>query len=409
MTKIDKHILDNGMVILGEYMPDVTSAAFNFLILAGPALIPEGSVGATNIISDWIFRGAGDRSSVEVTTELDNLGLHRSTSVSSYHLTIGAAMEASNLLEALDIYSDIILRPQLNEDEFVNSKQLAIDNILGLDDDPRQNVMLKLKEQFLDDPIGRPTTGRLDDIKNLSPEKTGEIINSKFDMSNTIFSVAGDYDFDKVCSKIEKLFDTRTKREAAEIETKPAPRGYKHLEKEGAQVHIGMMTDSVPLGDPDYYNVRAAVSVLSGGMSARLFTEVREKRGLCYAVGAKYHTTKNKAGISCYAGTTPDKAQQTYDVIKKEFDILSEDISNEEIERGKAGLKSSLIMSSESSRSRAASIAGDYFLLNRVRKLEEIKEKIEGVTRESVLDFLRKNKFEDFTVVTIGSKKINIK
>jgi predicted Zn-dependent peptidase len=151
-----------------------------------------------------------------------------------------------------------------------------------------------------------------------------------------------------------------------------------------------------------------AVSVLSGGMSSRLFTEVREKRGLCYAVGAKYHGMKQAAGISCYAGTVPDTAQQTLDVIMQEFDKLKDGISDEEIARAKVGLESSLIMHSESSASRASSIASDYYILGRVRPLEEIKESIEKVTIDSVLKFLRDNPFDDYTAVTIGSKKIKI-
>ena len=82
---------------------------------------------------------------------------------------------------------------------------------------------------------------------------------------------------------------------------------YTHIDNDGAQVHIGLMTETVKPTDEDYYNARVAVSVLSGGMSARLFTEVREKRGLCYAIGATYHGLKEAAGIMCYAGTTPDK------------------------------------------------------------------------------------------------------
>ena len=169
------------------------------------------------------------------------------------------------------------------------------------------------------------------------------------------------------------------------------------------------MTDTVCLNSKDYYNARLAISVLSGGMSARLFTEVREKRGLCYAIGARYNCLKDAAGIMCYAGTTPDKAQQTVDVVMQEFNRLSEGISEEELQIAKAGLKSALILQSESSSSRASGIANDYYMLGRVRSLDEIKEKIEQTTVDSVLGFLRENKFEKFTVVTIGPTKIDLK
>ncbi|MHC4260603.1 MAG: M16 family metallopeptidase, partial [Planctomycetota bacterium] len=161
--------------------------------------------------------------------------------------------------------------------------------------------------------------------------------------------------------------------------------------------------------DEDYYNARVAVSVLSGGMSARLFKEVREKRGLCYAIGAAYHALKEAAGIMCYAGTTPEKAQETLDVIMGEFARLSEAISEEEIERAKVGLKSMLVMHSESSSSRASGIGSDYYVLGRVRSLDEIKSKIEATSADSVLGFLRNNRFKDFTAVTVGPKKVTVK
>ncbi|UCC22293.1 MAG: insulinase family protein, partial [Planctomycetota bacterium] len=144
-------------------------------------------------------------------------------------------------------------------------------------------------------------------------------------------------------------------------------------------------------------------------MSARLFKEVREKRGLCYAIGATYHALKEAAGIMCYAGTTPDKAQETLDVIMSEFTRLSEAISEEEIERAKVGLKSMLVLQSESSSSRASGIGSDYYMLGRVRSLDEIKSKIEETSVKSVLGFLRTIKFKDFTVVTIGPEKVTVK
>jgi predicted Zn-dependent peptidase len=168
------------------------------------------------------------------------------------------------------------------------------------------------------------------------------------------------------------------------------------------------MTETVKPTDEDYYNARVAISVLSGGMSARLFTEVREKRGLCYAIGARYHGMKEAAGVMCYAGTTPDKAQETLDCVIGEFNRLGEGISREEIDRAKVGLKSSLILQSESSSSRAGSISSDYYMLGRVRSLDEIKDRIEATSVDSVLAFLRNNPFSDFTIVTIGPKQVNI-
>ena len=410
MAKIfDKHILENGMVLLGEPMEAVESVAFGFMLPAGASLMPEGCCGAGNVIIDWIFRGAGDKDNRQLGDALDGLGLQRAGSIGSSHLTIGAALESSNLTQALDLYSDIINKPSLKDDQFELARQLAIDGVKSLDDDPRHKVMLKLREQFYPSPLGRSTVGEVQELENLTGEDTKKIIKNKFNLSNTIFSIAGKYNFDCLCKQMEDLFpDTETKSCDNEISIHDKSGRYLHIDNDGAQVHIGLMTETVKPTDNDYYNARVAVSVLSGGMSARLFTEVREKRGLCYAIGARYHGLKHAAGIMCYAGTIPEKAQETMDVIVSEFNRLADGIGEEEIVRAKVGLKSSLILHSESSSSRAGTIASDYYMLGRIRSLDEIKNSIEETNVDSVLEFLQKNLFKDFTVVTIGPARLAI-
>ncbi len=433
--RFDKHILKNGMVLLGEPMETVGSVAFGFMLPAGAAMLPDGCCGAANVVADWVFRGAGDKNSRQLSDALDGLGLHRAGSISSSHITIGATLEADNLAEALDLYADIIRQPSLDKDQFELARQLAVDGVLALDDDPRTKVMLKLREQFYPSPLGRSTAGDIDQLKALTSDKTRQIIKDKFNLSQTVFAVAGKYDFDSICRQMEALFVTniehrasnidhpqaaleaatrRGMRDPASLKLRRASEGrtgskYMHLHNEGAQVHIALCTETVKPADENYYDARVAVSVLSGGMSARLFTEVREKRGLCYNIGARYHGLKEAAGIACYAGTTPDKAQETLDVIIDQFNRLAEGISEEEISRAKVGLKSSLILQSESSTSRAGAIASDHYLLGRVRSLDEIKNKVEATSVDSVLGFLRNNKFKNFTVVTIGPKKLQIK
>jgi len=414
--KLDKYILKNGMVLLGEQMEAVESVAFGFMLPAGAARLPQGCCGAANVIADWIFRGAADKDNKQLGDALDGLGLHRAEAVSSSHITIGAALEATNLAKALELYADIILEAHLKDEHFELARQLALDRVRALDDEPRQKVILKLQEQFYPPPLGRSTVGTVEELKALKAEKTRQIIKDNLIPAGAgaIFAVAGKYDFNAICRQMESLMqNTEYRRQNTEfkmqnVELRAQSPKYTHIENDSAQVHIGLMTGTVRPGDDNYYNGRVAVSVLSGGMSARLFTEVREKRGLCYAVGARYHALKEAAGIMCYAGTTPEKAQQTLDVIIGEFNRLSEGISQEELDRAKAGLKSSLILHSESSSSRAGGIATDYYMLGRVRSLDEIKDRIEQTTVDSVLDFLRGQKFGDFTVVTIGPKEVDI-
>jgi predicted Zn-dependent peptidase len=408
-SKLDKHVLKSGMVILGEPMEAVQSVAFGFMLPAGASRLPEGCCGAANIIEDWLFRGAADMDSRALGAALDSLGLNRSSSVGSGHLSIGAALEAENLAAALELYAKITRQPRLDDELFELAKQLALDHLAGLDDNPRQKVMLKLREQFYPQPLGRSTVGEADQLKSLTAEKTRQLVKQYFNLSQTIFAVAGKYDFDALCGQMERLFDSESKQELEAIKLLGKGPAYTHIHNDGAQVHIALCTPTVKPGDDEYYNAQMAVSVLGGGMSARLFTEVREKRGLCYAVGANYHSLREAAGILCYVGTEPQTAQQTLDCIIEQFDKLKDGISEQEIARAKIGLESALIMSSESSASRVARIASDYYVLGRVRSLDEIKEKIEQTSAESVQRFLQRNPFEDYTVVTIGPQKVALK
>lgn len=407
--KLDKHILKNGMVLLGERMEGVGSVAFMFLLPAGSSLLPEGCGGAGNVIADWVFRGAGQMTSRQVVDALDGLGVQRSAGAESAHISLSGALEAGNLEKALPVYADVMLRPHLDGGQFGFARDLALQELASLADDPRQKVMLDLREQFYPWPLGRNPMGTEAELQGLLPEAARKIVREGFDVSNAVFTVAGKYDWEAVCKLLEKLFGGEQKRPARQATVGERGKRYTHQPNDGAQVHIGIMMPTVPVDHPDYYCARAGADILGGGMSARLFTEVREKRGLCYAVGSRYHCIKGHAGVLCYCGTTPDKAQETLDVTLGEFRKMSDGVSEEEVQRAKVGLKSSLIMGSESTSARAGAIGGDWHLLGRVRSMDEVKGQIEKLTAKGVSEAIRRNASSDYTIVTIGPKTVEVK
>jgi predicted Zn-dependent peptidase len=162
----------------------------------------------------------------------------------------------------------------------------------------------------------------------------------------------------------------------------------------------------VPLSHPDYYAARGAAGVLSGGMSARLFTEVREKRGLCYAVSASQAVLKDRGTMFAYAGTRSERAQETLDCLIGELKRLREGIEDGEVERVQAGLKSSLIMQQESTGSRASSLAGDWSLLGRVRTFDEIQAGVNALTPRAILDHLDRFPPGEFRILTLGPQPL---
>lgn len=408
-SKIYHHTLANGMTLLAEPMKDVRSAALNFLVPVGCIFDPPKHQGIASVLSDLITRGAGPFDSRELTLALDNLGMDRDESVGGIHMRFWGATLARNLPAALEIYAHILRRPHLPEEEIDAVKALALQELHGLEDEPRQKVLIELRKRHYPAPLGQDRRGTAEGIERLTPKVIREHYARLFRPRGTIMSVAGNIEWEPLRYQVERLFGDWTGGEEPTIKLgKPAAKG-NFISKDTTQTQIAIACDSVPIGHPEYYAALGAVNVLSGGFSARLFTEVREKRGLCYAVWATYQTFKDRASLLCYAGTTNERAQETLDVTLNELIRLKEGIEKEEVERVQAGLKSSLIMQEESTSARAGTLASDWYYLGRVRSFDEIQAAIDSLTPKKIVEHLRRNGPRDFTILTLGPKKLQTK
>ena len=405
--KVEK--LNNGLTVIAEPMAEVSSAAMVFLVPLGVAQDPQGRCGTAGVLSELAFRGAAERSNRELNDALDNLGLQRSQSVSPLFSRIGAAMVADQLPAALELYADILQQPHLPADQFEFCRQLALQGIESLEDDPRQKIALLAREQFYPEPLGRPAVGKLEQVQALTPQEAVNHWKHHVTPSDTMLAVAGKVDFEPLLEQLIALFGDWDNAPVDQPRGTDAPHeGTAHHGNDGAQVHIGVLYPSVHVSHPDYYAAMAAVSVLSGGMGSRLFTEVREKRGLCYAVGASHETVGSYGAVRCYLGSSPQQAQEGLDVMLDELVRLGEGISEDELERAKIGLRASLIMQGEASGARALRCAGDYFHLGRVRTLEEIETAIADLTVEQVLEHVRSQPPGRFSVTTLGPAELSV-
>jgi predicted Zn-dependent peptidase len=223
-----------------------------------------------------------------------------------------------------------------------------------------------------------------------------------------ILAIAGNIEFDRVRDEVARHFGDWNGQAEPPFEVLPPPGNRHHVDQKSEQTHIGIAWPSVTETNKDYYTVRLAVEILSGGMSGRLFTEVREKRGLCYSVWAGYSSLKGFGSILGYAGTSNERAQATLDTFVAELYRLSEGVTAAELERAKTGLKASTIMQGESTSARAGAIAHDFFIRGRIRTLEEIKAAIDGVTVDRVNAYLKQHQAGPFTIVTVGPKELKL-
>ena len=406
---VNQHEFPNGLVLVAETMASVQSAAFSFLLPAGAAYEPASLGGSASMLAEWITRGAGDLDSRELLTALDNLGVSHGEGAQTLHTSVSAATLGRNLIPALEIYADVLRRPHLDDEEIEPIRALALQGLQGLEDDPGTKVIYELRRRHFPDPWGRPSPGTPEGVKNASPDDLRAFHRSFYRPNGAILAVAGAIDFDRLKDAVARLFgDWEPKPEPA-IHIKPVGPSRDHLLKETQQTQIALAYPTVTVDHPDYYQARAMIGILGGYSSARLFTEVREKRGLCYTVYATYEGQKDRAAVLCYAGTSTDRAQETLDVTLAEIDRLGRDgIDAEELDTMRAGLKSSLIMQQESSMSRAGSLASDWFYLGRVRPIDEIARALDALTPASIGDFARANTTEGMTVLTLGPTPLTL-
>lgn len=402
------HEFPNGLVLLAEPMRSLESAAFTIRLPGGSIYEPDGRGGLAVMMVDMTLRGAGRRDSRQFVDDLDNLGVERGESVTDALAGYSGATLAKNLLPALGIYADVLRRAHLPEDELEMTRLGALQDLSGIDDEPGQKVMQELRRLHYPHPWGRRSQGERAALESISLDEIQAQYKKCFRPNGTILSVAGKIDWPRVRDAVGELFADWPAVDTDPVVETPRSARRNHIQHESDQTHIAVAYDSVPYRSPDYFEAWGAVGVLSGGMSSRLFTEVREKRGLCYTVYASQATLKDRGAVLCYSGTTAERAQETLDVMLGELKRLALGIEQHELERLKARIKSGLIMQQESSSSRSSSMARDWYLLGRVRTLDEVSTLVDKLSAESINAYLKQHPPGDFTIVTLGQKTLEV-
>ena len=403
-----QHLFANGLTLLAEPMPHVRSAAMYFLVPAGCSHDPAGKSGLAGIVAGMMARGAGDRDNRALMLAQDKLGLDRSESVGVVHMQFWGGTVAKNLPAGMEIFADVLRRPTFPAEELEPIQALALQEIKGLEDEPTSRLMLELRKRLYPTPLCNDHRGTVEGVESVTLADVKAYHARHFAPAGTIVAVAGNIDWPQIRDQVERLFGDWKGTSPPAPPLGPEPSGHSHLSKELEQTHIALAYPSVPVDHPDYYQALGAVNVLSGGMGARLFTEIREKEGLCYSVSASYMAMKDRGAVRGYAASLNHQAQRTFDKLVEELCRLPQGITEEEVDRVKVGLKTSLIMRQESTSSRALALASDWYYLGRVQSFDEIQARIDGLTAKSILDHLRKTPPRDFRVVTIGPKQLSV-
>lgn len=411
MTDISQFTLTNQTRVVVESNPGVQSAAMVWLLPAGIATDAPDRVGRASMWSELLLRGAGNLDSRAQADAFDRLGAGRSTGVSSRFLSLATTVLGSKLLESLPLLADMVRLPRFEDASIEPTRQLCLQAIEALQDEPAELAALGAKARHLAPPFNRPTDGETAGIEALTGDELRGQWPSVAAAASSIIAVSGRVDAAELEEALETLLGGWRGLAEEPTPASAPPRGYDHIEDETNQVQIVLMHDAPAEPSEDAVLERLAVRVLSGGMSSRLFTEVREKRGLCYSVHARYSTDRDFGLVSASVGTQPDRAQESLDVLVSEMQRLSTPegkVTPEEFRRAVAGLKSGLVFSGESTDARASALAYDLFRLGRPRSLAEIAAEIDAVTLDRLNEYVASRQMGRVTVQTLGPEALTV-
>lgn len=400
--------LSNGLILLGEHMPWLRSAAFTLFLPAGTCHEPDGLDGLAGVTCEMTQRGAGQLDSRQFLEELDNLGVDRGSSITTNHTSFSCAMPSQALSRVLQLYSELVLDPHLPEDQLNDARQLGMQDLRALEDEPAHRCFSELKRFRFPLPYGRISQGTREGLTLLSNADVQAFYQRHYQSTGSILAVAGNFEWDRVCDDVETYFAGL--KPQAELQFPPLKSrfGSFHTDHASNQTHLALAYDCVPYEDPDYYRARALVGILSDGMSSRLFSEVREKRGLVYSVFASCFSLAGHGSVLCYAGTTTNRAEETLNVLLETIHSLEGGIRSDELERLKNRSKSSLVMEQESSAARSSQIANDWFYLGRVPTRDELCREIDSLTCENLLEHFQQHRPKNFSLVTVGSQPLEL-
>ncbi|MBR5416035.1 MAG: insulinase family protein [Thermoguttaceae bacterium] len=402
-------VLDNGLVLLTESIPETEAVSYVLRVPNGTVDDPADRQGLAGMIVEMIVRGAGKYDNRELVYAFENLGIDASESTQQSTTSFSAALLADKLEDSLALTADILRRPWFPKEELESARQVLAQELAGLEDEPARLLARRLAKNFFPAPWARPSYGNAEGLAAITHDDILEAYRERYTPNGAILSVAGKIDHDKTALAVERLFGDWTGNPRVLPAETPSTTLKEHIPFESAQTHIGLAWPALPVTHDDFLPLHFGLGALSGGMSCRLFDEVREKRGLCYSISASYIGNKYHSGVMCCCGSSNETAQEALDVIVGQLRRLStEGITQNELDRCKIRIKSGLVMSQESTAVHAGHMVSDYENFGRIRTIEEVLARIDAFRLETVNERIAARPIGPFRLVTLGPKELAI-
>lgn len=383
---IERATLAGGMRLVTDRMDSVETVSLGVWVNAGARNETADINGVSHLLEHMAFKGTARRSALDIAVEIENVGGHLNAYTSRESTVYYATVLKENADLALDIVSDILLNSTFADDELARERAVVLQEIGQANDTPDDIIFDTFQETaYPEQPLGRAILGTTDIVSRMPRETLKGYIEAQYGSDRMILSAAGNLDHETLAGLAETAFADVSPSQA----DAPLPGRYTGGDnreiRDLEQAHLVMGFEGVGYDDDDYYPLAVLSTALGGGMSSRLFQEVREKRGLVYSIYTFSSAYQDGGLFGLYAGTGADEVAELVTVVCDELRrVASDPMAEDEITRSRAQIKAGVLMSLESTSSRAERLARHLQVYDRIIPVDEIARRIDAVSAEDV-------------------------
>jgi predicted Zn-dependent peptidase len=408
VRNIRRQKLPNGLTVITEQMQHIRSASIGIWLQTGSRDEDSESNGISHFIEHMVFKGTKRRTAEEIARQVDSIGGNMDAFTAKECICFNVKVLDEHVPTALDILSDLVLNPVFDAADIARERGVILEEIKMDEDNPDYLVHEIFTQNFFKDhPLGKPILGTKETVKRFERPSVVEAYAHRFAPGNIIVSAAGNLDHDRFVELVTKAFEhmkpwKEGKNGFHSIAPKTVSRIILRNKKALEQVQLCLGVPAYPIAHEKRHAGYILNTLLGGGMSSRLFQNIRERQGLAYSIYSDLNPYRDTGCLAVYAGTSLASASKVVQSVVKEFRSLkAEPVPEEELKRSKAQLKGSLMLSLESSTARMSNLARQEMYFDRFYDLDELIEKIEAVTAEDLTGLANEFFKTDSVAVTV--------
>ncbi len=383
--------LDNGLTVASDTMDRVETVSLGAWVGVGTRHEPAEINGVAHLLEHMAFKGTQRRSAYQIAEEIEAVGGHLNAYTSRESTAYYAKVLAENAPLAIDIVADILQHPTFDEDELTRERAVVLQEIGQAHDTPDDSIFDHFQETaFPGQALGRPVLGTSEIVSGIDRQTLSDYMTRHYGAETMVLAAAGKIEHERFLELVSEAFDALPRGAAGTLEPASYRGGDYREGRELEQVHVLLGFESIGYLDDDYYAASVLSTLFGGGMSSRLFQEVRERRGLAYSVYSFVSSYRDGGLFGIYAGAGADHTRELVPVICGEVVKIAHSVSNDELDRARAQLKASLLMSLESPSARCEQLSRHMLIFGRPIPAREIIERIDAVDADALTQSARR-------------------